>query len=63
MLSDGFVLSIIIGCLQVNDDNEEEESYAVQVITSENGRITNVSDDFNCRESNWSYCCISLFIF
>ncbi|XP_069149412.1 nuclear pore complex protein NUP214 isoform X4 [Solanum lycopersicum] len=32
---------IIIGCLQVNDDNEEEESYAVQVITSENGRITN----------------------
>ncbi|XP_027770395.1 nuclear pore complex protein NUP214 isoform X5 [Solanum pennellii] len=34
---------IIIGCLQVNDDNEEEESYAVQVITSENGRITNPS--------------------
>ncbi|KAH0700926.1 hypothetical protein KY284_015141 [Solanum tuberosum] len=34
---------IIIGCLQVNDDNEEEENYAVQVITSENGRITNHS--------------------
>ncbi|XP_049369631.1 nuclear pore complex protein NUP214 isoform X1 [Solanum verrucosum] len=34
---------IIIGCLQVNDDNEEEENYAVQVITSENGRITNLS--------------------
>ncbi|XP_006363606.1 nuclear pore complex protein NUP214 isoform X2 [Solanum tuberosum] len=34
---------IIIGCLQVNDDNEEEENYAVQVITSENGRITNPS--------------------
>ncbi|XP_060197392.1 nuclear pore complex protein NUP214 isoform X2 [Lycium barbarum] len=33
---------IIIGCLQVNDD-EEEENYAVQVITSENGRITNPS--------------------
>ncbi|XP_059281673.1 nuclear pore complex protein NUP214 isoform X2 [Lycium ferocissimum] len=33
---------IIIGCLQVNDD-DEEENYAVQVITSENGRITNPS--------------------
>nr|XP_016501123.1 PREDICTED: nuclear pore complex protein NUP214-like isoform X2 [Nicotiana tabacum] len=33
---------IIIGCLQVNDD-EEEENYAVQVITSENGGITNPS--------------------
>ncbi|KAJ8574010.1 hypothetical protein K7X08_010521 [Anisodus acutangulus] len=33
---------IIIGCLQVNDD-EEEENYVVQVITSENGRITNPS--------------------
>lgn len=34
---------IIIGCLQVNDDDKEEENYVVQVITSENGRITNVS--------------------
>ncbi|XP_018631094.1 nuclear pore complex protein NUP214 isoform X3 [Nicotiana tomentosiformis] len=33
---------IIIGCLQVNDD-DEEENYAVQVITSENGGITNPS--------------------
>ncbi|CAN4124342.1 unnamed protein product [Withania somnifera] len=34
---------IIIGCLQVNDDDMEEENYAVQVITSENGKITNPS--------------------
>ncbi|PHT54940.1 hypothetical protein CQW23_03426 [Capsicum baccatum] len=34
---------IIIGCLQVNDDDKEEENYVVQVITSENGRITNPS--------------------
>ncbi|XP_055818482.1 nuclear pore complex protein NUP214 isoform X2 [Solanum dulcamara] len=34
---------IIIGCLQVNDDDEEEENYVVQVITSENGTITNPS--------------------
>ncbi|MCD7449765.1 hypothetical protein HAX54_001334 [Datura stramonium] len=40
---DGFVLIIIIiGCLQVNDD-DGEENYAVQVITNENGRITSPS--------------------
>ncbi|MCE3216766.1 hypothetical protein HAX54_007951 [Datura stramonium] len=33
---------IIIGCLQVNDD-DGEENYAVQVITNENGRITSPS--------------------
>lgn len=37
--------SIVLGCIQVNDDGEE--TYALQVITGKNGKIDDVSKEFH----------------